>query len=413
MTDPVAGWVRDPALSQVWTTVRDRLERNGIEPRGTVTVRGLDRAGRHAVSGLVGRPVVRDSARIDLGDLDRLVRERAGGSGLVALLESMGEPLRNRVAERSAGAAAREQPYAAARAWVAEHAGTGASPWVEPWLAAVRSSGVLSRIGDPDVASRRVVQALEVAAALTAGVDVVPVARNVLAATVTGNSHSLDDGSVLAHLVQRALAGVDEEGAPVTPAARRRLWDRWGVLPDNVSSTCLVLGVRPLGSSPAEQRLRMAAEAGDPLHVTAWDLLRADLTIGPATRVLVCENPRVLESLATDRGGSVTVVCTSGMPGVVATDLLGRLRHSGADLRYHGDFDWPGIAIANRLTAQLGCRPWLMSASDYSVAVRPDGLTLEGSEVRALWDDDLAPAMREHGVAVHEEAVLDRILGAW
>lgn len=412
MTDPVAGWVRDPALSQVWTTVRDRLERNGIEPHGTVTVRGLDRAGRHAVSGLVGRPVLRDSARIDLGDLDRLVRERAGGSGLVALLESIGGPLRNRVAERSAGAAAREQPYAAARAWLAEHPGTGASPWVEPWLAAVRSSGVLSRIGDPDVASRRVVQALDVAAALTAGVNV-PVARNVLAATVTGNSHALDDGSVLAHLVQRALAGVDEESPPATAVARRRLWDRWGVLPDNVSSTCLLLGVRPLGSSPVEQRLRMAAEAGDPLHVTAWDLLRADLTTEPATRVLVCENPRVLEALATDRGGSVTVVCTSGMPGVVTTDLLRRLRDSGADLRYHGDFDWPGIAIANRLTAQLGCRPWLMSASDYLVAVRPNGLALEGSEVRAVWDDDLSPAMREQGVAVHEEAVLDRVLGAW
>lgn len=413
MTDVAVGWVNDPALSPVWDGVRDRLERNGIEPRGTVTVRGLDRAGRHAVSGLLGRPVLRDSVRLDLAALDRLLRERAGGAGLVALVESMGGPLRNRVAERSAGAAARERPYVSARSWLGEHPATAGSSWVEPWLTAVRSSGVLSRLGDPDVASRRLVQALEVVGSLTGAAREAPVARNVLAATVTGNSHALDDGTVLSQLVQRALAGVDREPVPATPAARRRLWERWGVLPDTVSSTCLVLGLRTRGTSSTDQRMRLAAEAGDPVHVTAWDLLRSDLTVEHGTPVLVCENPRVLEALATERGPAVAVVCTSGMPGVVTSDLLVRLRNSGAELSYHGDFDWPGIAIANRLTAQLGCRPWLMSAADYSAAARTDGVALDGAEVTASWDADLSPAMRERGVAVHEEAVLDRILETW
>ena len=410
MSVPAADWLHDPSLVPVWATVRDRLERNGIQARGMVTVRGLDRAGRHAVSGLLGRPVLRGDVRLDLAALDRLVRERAGRPGLIALVESMGEPLRNRVSERSAGAAAREHPYLMARAWLADHPG---GHWVEPWLAGVRISGVLSRLGDPGLAGRRMVEALEVVRSLTGGSKPVPVGRNVLAVTVTGNSHALDDGTLLTHLVQRALAGIDDEPPPVSPAGRRRLWERWGVLPDNVSSTCLVLGLRPLGTSSLDQRLRLAAEAGDPVHVTAWDLARSPSTVEAGTRVLVCENPRVLESLATQRGGAVAVVCTSGMPGVTTTDLLARLGDAGAELAYHGDFDWPGIAIANRLSAQYGCRPWLMSAQDYLDAARADGLALDGKEVVAGWDDELAPAMRDRGVAVHEESVLGRILQSW
>lgn len=403
----LAAWVRDPGLAPVWTTVRDRLERNGIEPRGTVTVSGLDREQRHAVSGLLGRPVVRSTVRVDLEGLDRLVRARAGAAGLVELVQRLDGPLRDRVAERSAGAAAQQAPFGAARTWLAEHPTAAAAAWAEPWLDDLRRSGLLTRAGRQGTAPTVVVRALDVCEAVLT--DPAPVARTVLAARVAGDAHALDDGTVLAQLVLRALARVAGEDVPRTAAARRALWERHGVSADALSSTCLVLGLRPFGASPLARRLGDAAAAGDPVHVTAWDLGRGDLRVAAGTWVLVCENPRVLEAAAECHGGAVPVVCTSGMPGLVTLDVLRRLRAGGAELAYHGDFDWPGIGIANRLVAE-GCSPWRMSAPDYLAAASADGLPLQGQRVDAVWDTALGDTMAATGTAVHEEAVLERLL---
>ena len=75
----------------------------------------------------------------------------------------------------------------------------------------------------------------------------------------------------------------------------------------------------------------------------------------PDGDVFVCENPRVLEA-AVDAGRRRAVVCTQGQPAVVVTALLSSLGAAGAELRYHGDFDWPGITIANALIGSYGCR---------------------------------------------------------
>jgi len=79
-------------------------------------------------------------------------------------------------------------------------------------------------------------------------------------------------------------------------------------------------------------------------------------------------------------------------------------------LHYHGDFDRPGFAIANRLAADVGCQPWRMSAADYAGVVRLDGLPLQGTPVLPSWDPALGAAMQKHGVAVHEEAVHESLL---
>ena len=60
------------------------------------------------------------------------------------------------------------------------------------------------------------------------------------------------------------------------------------------------------------------------------------------------------------RPGAV-MVCTAGNPTLVVTSLLARLVEDGADLRYRGDFDWPGVAIANRVVTDFGAVPWRMS----------------------------------------------------
>jgi uncharacterized protein (TIGR02679 family) len=403
-------WLRDPGLQPVWAAARERLERTGVQPHGTVVVSGLDRPGRHALSGLLGRPVVRGTARVDLATLDAVLRERSGVGGLVAVVSALGGPLRNRAAERSARDAAREAPYDAARVWLAEHRDVAGQPWVEDWLAAVRRSGLLARAPDPPA---ELVRALELSGRLLAGGPAAaPVARTGLAATATGDSHALDEGSVLAGLVLRALSVAAGTPLPASAAGRRRLWERHGVRPDLVSSTCLVLGLRPRGDGALARRLRQAADAGDPVHVTAWDLERDRLDVPAGTWVLVCENPRVLEAVAQRYAGRVGMVCTSGMPGLVVVELLTRLAGNGVDLAYHGDFDWPGIAIANRLAAQVGARPWRMGAADYLATARPDGPVLSGAPVLPSWDPGLGAAMSARGVGIHEEAVLEDLLAA-
>lgn len=400
-------WVRDPALASVWQTVRERLERHRLEPSGLVTVRGLDRAGRHAVSGLLGRTVTRDAVRIDLALLDAELLARTG-RGLVAVVADLAGPLTDRAGARSERERARSAPFEALRAWFAEQP-DAVRPWTERWLAEVRSSGLLGRVDAPETAARALVHAVQIATAVLDEARA-PVGRNELAAGHTGDAHALDDGALTGALVLRALAIALERSTPRTPGERRQLWEDVGVRSDRVSTTVLTLGLRPAGDEALARRLRLAADDGDPVHLTSWDLDRARLSLPRTRAVLVCENPRVLEAAATVHGGSCPIVCTSGMPGSVAVRLLVQLLEEGVPLRYHGDFDWPGIAIANRLVASVGCVPWHMTGDDYLTGLRADGLPLSGRKVTPVWDAELGTAMAARGIAVHEEAVLDGLL---
>ena len=72
--------------------------------------------------------------------------------------------------------------------------------------------------------------------------------------------------------------------------------------------------------------------------------------------------------------------------------------------------DWPGIAIANRLTATVGVQPWRFDTAEYIAHARADGLRLEGAPVRPSWSPGLYDAMLQRGVALHEEAVVEDLL---
>ena len=82
-------------------------------------------------------------------------------------------------------------------------------------------------------------------------------------------------------------------------------------------------------------------------------------------------------------------------------------------VRYHGDFDWPGIAIARRIIDH-GAQPWRLGRADYCEAVErlPSDrrLILTGRAEATPWDSELSPAMRTANLAVHEEAIVDLLL---
>lgn len=380
-------WIEDPALARIWTVLRERLETRGRCAQGRAVLTGLSRAERHAASTLVGKPVTAERVTIDLAALDTWLAERSGVGGLIAVVEAVtGTAVVDRPALRAERTAHRDAPLALARSLLAD------APWRESWLDGVRRSGVLTRTSDPEQAVRIAVAALERLPTSTS--------RTELAAAVAAHAHALDEGTAAAALVLRALAARSGDPAPTTTAQRRDLWERFGVRVDLVSTTCLTLGLR------GTARLDLAADAGDPVHLTPWDLRRG--TLSPPASVLVCENPRALEAVAERCGGRLPVVCTSGQPALVVLDVLHTLR--GAELRYHGDFDWPGLAIANRLVAEVGVVPWRMGADDYTAALGPSGLPLAGAPVDPGWDPELGAAMRHHGVAVHEESVLGTLL---
>jgi len=189
------------------------------------------------------------------------------------------------------------------------------------------------------------------------------------------------------------------------------LWRSMGVITDEVSTTALTAGLRSTGESWLDDRTRSGWES----HLTARDLRRLALGCPPGGVVHVCENPRVLEA-SLDAGCRSPVVCTLGQPTVVVTSLLEHLRAAGAELRYHGDFDWPGITIANLLVGTHQCRPWRLAAADYLDAlarlapVVAELPLLSADPVAACWDSQLTSAMSAAGRAVHEELLLDDLL---
>jgi uncharacterized protein (TIGR02679 family) len=240
------------------------------------------------------------------------------------------------------------------------------------------------------------------------------VGRGDLASRVAGDAHALDDGTVLAAVVLRAAAAITALPYPLTPARRRDLWRTAGVQTDEVSTTVLTIGLRSVAS---DAWLDDRTAAGWETHLSLRDLRRIDPQppSGGRPTVFVCENPRVLE-MALDAGCRASALCTQGQPSVAVTTLLKRLRSRGAELHYHGDFDWPGVTIANGMVATHDCMPWRMSTVDYHdglsrLAPLVGDLPLLGeSPVVAMWDNELAPAMAAARRAIHEELVLDDLL---
>ncbi|MFN8036759.1 MAG: TIGR02679 family protein, partial [Acidimicrobiia bacterium] len=291
-------------------------------------------------------------------------------------------------------------------------AGLADEPWVEPWLNEIRRAGTLTRLGDE--ARNMAASAVAVLRTTLGPVPATPIGRNVLAQQYSGSAHGLDDSTVLGRLVLRALAHAFGVPNPMSAADRRVLWRAAGVAPDNVSTTVLTIGLRPTGSVFADLH-RQRTDAGAETHLDDRDVARINWELPAGTVVHVCENPRIVED-ALDVGIDAPLVCTLGSPTTVAANLVTGLLEGGAHLRYHGDFDWPGIAITARML-KLGCEPWRMTAADYEEALAiatplvGNLPALVGEPVPTPWDRELAAAMNAIGRVVHEEALVAVLLG--
>ncbi|WP_395403423.1 TIGR02679 domain-containing protein [Arthrobacter sp. UC242_113] len=308
-------WIEDPVLKPVWDLVRAQFEKAGLNARGKVLVRPATRNERHAIGALLGRPITSDTVRIDLTTLDTRINERSGVGGLAAVLEALyGTPPESRPAIRAARDASRERPLQLAAELLT-------ATWTSQWIAGLRRTVLLTNRVDSERTIREAAAVLreltdaEAASLAHSGVE--------LSAKLLGDAHALDRDRLLHQVVLRGLAAA--AGIPVPEGARERehLWANHGVEPVLLSRTCLVWRLGIGTGEPAGRRLSDAADAGDPVHVTEWDLRRiSSFASAAGTRVLVCKNPRVIEGLAERGLDGWAAVCTFGEPNLVVDKVL-------------------------------------------------------------------------------------------
>jgi uncharacterized protein (TIGR02679 family) len=395
-----------PEYRRLLEAARRSLERTGGDLGGSVSLGHPADAERKAIIGITGQYRDAGTGRIAvrLADLDRAVRE-ATGRGLADFLAERGGPLRDRPAEHRALAGLRDAALAEAAASPL-HAACG---WYRGWLAEIARDGSLTKLarsGD----QARVRQAVRVLEYLS-GRPGRPILLPALAAEVTGDTKALNHGTVLSTLVLRALATKTGADRPGTSGARRDLWEANDVVVDDLASRVLVLNIPAEGPGLAEW-LAGAARLGVPFYVTLHQLMTLPLRIR-GTAAHVCENPAVLRRAAAELGaGSAPLLCTEGQPSAAFHQLAGEITGGGGELRYHGDFDWPGLAIAGSVIRRHGALPWRMAAADYLTGLRADveHVKLTGPPQPAPWDPELAQVMAATGRVLFEETVADALV---
>jgi uncharacterized protein (TIGR02679 family) len=397
-------------LATLRRRLRARFERGA--PSDEFSLSKLNSAERRALEGLLGRSVrSASSMRLKLSELDTAIARAGLGRDLRAALEVLDGPLIDRKAER----ADRE------RQWQDVLEGADRK-LLGALLADAGNVALLRRLasGEPEEGRLLLERAARVVGRLPA--FGLPLAQ--LAAETLGNAHALDPGQPVATLVLRGCASSLNEADAVSDmpdtaadpgsraaATRRSLWALAGVSVNDLAAPALCLNLRAPGETPAGAVAVRAADLGVPIHLSLKLLLESPPRWVHAQPVYVCENSAVI-AIAAQRFGvrSPPLVCTDGMPGAAQQALLRQLREAGTLLLYHGDFDWPGIAIANFVIRSFGAAPWRFSAADYRACITGNEPPLLGRRVEASWDPQLAATMAESGKGLHEESVIEPLM---
>jgi len=408
MSEPDFGRYRSPEYRRLLTAARKSLERTGGQLTGRISIAAPDDAERKAIIGITGvhQPAGTKRMTVRLTELDAAL-SRATGLGLPGVLAALGEPLRNRPAETAMLAGARAFLIAVA----AGSPLNDSCPWYRAWLSGLSTDGTVTRLANTGdtTALGQAVQVLEYLAARPA--DAPPVALPALAARITGDTKALNHGTTLATLLMRALALREGVARPASAAERRELWDLSDVIVDDLASRVLVLNLPAQGDGLAEW-LTGAARYGTPFQVTLHQLDTHPIRLSSA-RIFACENPAVLRRACAELGPVCPpLICAEGQPSTAFHKLVRIAVASGGELAYHGDFDWPGVAITAKVIGRHGARPWRMTAGDYLSGVKAGdtAVALRGDPVPTPWEPELCETMRATGRAIYEETVADQLL---
>lgn len=388
-------------LAPLRLRLRRRFERAMPgQPVEHVRIAGLDALEHAALASLSGRPQrLSSSVGIDVRMIDASLQRAGIAASLRDALERLDGPILDLAASRR-----RLQVQWADLIADCRHPGLAAL------LRLPASLGLLKRLArqDPTAATRLCRQTEAVLQRLPANGQ----ARSHLAAETLGDAHALDDGQPVATLVlavqRRSVAPTDEVGPPTTAERARDIWAAAGVLVNELARPALFLN---LATEDGDDHRTL----GEPSFLSLRALMRtARRWRVEGQDIHVCENPNLV-AIAADRLGARCrpLVCTDGMPAAAQRILLTQLARAGARLLYHGDFDWPGVTIANTVLRDHGALPWRLGAADYLMAIgtpQAHHATLGGTPVAAAWDASLTAAMERHQISIAEEAVTDSLL---
>lgn len=398
----------EPAMARLMDRLRQRLVR-GQSLSGRLSLPNPSPEERDAIEGLLGRrPGRAGSLSVDLDHLANLLRAAGIAGTLVEAVQGLHGPVENRRAAREALRAGWAEVFAEA---------ARTTPLPHGWLEELSRTGILKRLaGDrPEGGQRFLEDMARLAKALPVRAE--PLAH--LGARLFHDSHALDPGRPLGILGERLAEHLGrQEGAFADPDhrlrnedTRRAVWAAVGVLCHELSAPVLVFNLQYAESNPLGRLLRQAKEAAEPIHLNLRLLLRYPIEEAPPlSRCLyVCENPTIVAMAAAELGSQChPLICIHGEMATPARTLLRQLTRAGCHLRYHGDFDWPGLSIARRVIERFSAVPWRYSAKDYRSA--PKGRALQGRQVDSPWDPALAESMARDGRAVHEEQVAADLL---
>jgi len=388
--------------------LRRRFERAPIDNAvAQIRIDKLTAEEHAALASLLGRPRrYTSSLQFEIAPLDETFQRAGVARSLRDALERLDGPIAHLATMRSRQEALWEDVVRDC-----------ADPELRAFLSALNGLGLLKRLSRRDVPAA--ILLVRRATAVLARLPVSGLTRAQLAAETLGDAHALDDGQALTSLVltvwrQRIALAVESvvdshDQVPAAQEHNRDIWARAGVLVNELARPALLLNLPRAGANASTQA------DGEPAYVPLRTLLRSPSRWNVEGRVIyVCENPNLL-AIAADRLGSASapLVCTEGMPAAAQQTLLIQLTRGGAQLRYHGDFDWPGVRIGGYVMRAFGAQPWRFGALAYEEAVRtaPDHNTrLAGVPAETPWDNALFGAMRHHGIAIAEEALSEALL---
>src|SRR5699024_5524822 len=226
----------------------------GDEPlSGIALLRQPSPAEREAAVRLIGRPKRSGTAlRIDLGDVEAVLRRGPWPAGLADAVQTLTGPVIDRAAERDREAAGWADAQAGLVAVTARF--PGLDQWWESWCAAGglkrAARAEANRLGVeslPEIGQRLVEQAALVLRTLPAEGE--PLA--VLARRLVGDAHGLDEDRPLGRLAGTVVGAAfasrrSQEGT----LSVRDAWAAAGVVRSRVASMVLALGVPGVTGSP-------------------------------------------------------------------------------------------------------------------------------------------------------------------
>lgn len=395
------GSLASPDLVPVFQAIRSRLERAGEDRRGRMRLpEGVSARAVHLLGDLVDSQVRRT---VDLEALERKLVDLGVGRDLPSALAMLGHPVSGEPARRRAARRRAIDARTAARAEVERWE----LDWGQEWIDSIVARGVLSGL-DSGEAVGLVRATRGILARIDASDGPDRPSRVDLAAELLGDSHALDWGTRHSQAVTRALSiRFGGEG--------RDAWERAGVNLDQVSAPALTWGLTSAAPGGLGHLLEEANDLGIPLHLSMLALRRHPIVVESGCDVLVTENPRMVEA-ACHRRTSYPVIALNGNPSSAALLLVDQLLRSGARPRYHGDFDAPGLQICARMY-RLGLEPWRMDCTAYLEALaeaelQDAALPTDGHRSPPTpWDRELQEAFDSHRLVVHEERLIQSLLG--